>query len=86
MRRIGIVASLLFALLGACGADGKGRTGSPETGEEAKVSETGKRWGGWRWKGDRDRCYYIFRNHCFETQTAACKAALDSTGGGKGRK
>ncbi len=76
MKRIGIVASLLFALLGACGGDGKGKTASRETdpGDE-KVSENGKRWGGWRWKGKRNRCYYIVGNRCFETEAEACKAA-----------
>jgi hypothetical protein len=43
--------------------------------QETGVSETGKRWGGWRWKGKRARCYYMVENRCFESEAAACKAA-----------
>ena len=44
-----------------------------DTGDD--VSEKGKKWGGWRWQGDRDNCYFAFKNTCFATQEAACKEA-----------
>lgn len=30
---------------------------------------------GWRWKGERGDCFYVFDNECFETRKAACRAA-----------
>ncbi len=39
------------------------------------VSEKGKEWGGWRWKGERNNCVYVFNNKCFKEKKAACKAA-----------
>lgn len=39
------------------------------------VSEKGKKWGGWRWKGERDNCVYVYDNKCFAEKKAACKAA-----------
>ena len=39
------------------------------------VSEDGKKWGGWRWKGKRDECYYVFKNRCYDTKAEACSAA-----------
>ena len=39
------------------------------------VSGRGKSWEGWRWKGDRDNCYFTFENTCYGTEESACKAA-----------
>ncbi len=39
------------------------------------VSEKGKSWGGWRWKGDRDDCYFVHENRCFDSKSRACEAA-----------
>lgn len=39
------------------------------------VSEKGKSWGGWRWKGDRNNCVYVFDNKCFTEKEPACKEA-----------
>lgn len=44
-----------------------------DTGED--VNPKGKKWGGWRWQGDRDNCIYVFKNTCFATQKLACKEA-----------
>ena len=30
---------------------------------------------GWRFKGDRKDCRYLFNSKCFKDETAACKAA-----------
>ncbi len=43
--------------------------------EKNAVSEKGKSWGGWRWKGDRDDCFYVHDNQCYAKEKAACKAA-----------
>ena len=39
------------------------------------VSEKGKSWGGWRWKGDRDDCYFVHKNRCFDSKSRACEKA-----------
>jgi hypothetical protein len=39
------------------------------------VSEEGKSWGGWRWKGKREDCFFVHKNQCFATLEDACKAA-----------
>jgi hypothetical protein len=42
---------------------------------ERPVSDQGKSWGGWRWKGKREDCFYVHRNQCYATLDAACTAA-----------
>lgn len=37
-------------------------------------NEKGK-WSGWRWRGKRGNCYYVFGNRCFKRRKKACKAA-----------
>ncbi len=84
-RAIPLVLLLVFA---ACGSPkgssnqgtsaGDGASHGPERGRvqnKDDVSAEGKEWGGWRWKGDRDNCVYIYENECFAKKTAACKAA-----------
>ena len=36
-------------------------------------SDNGK-WGGWRYKGDRDDCFYVVGRNCFKTEKAACNS------------
>ena len=75
------------ALLSAgCGGDSKAESTSPSSDDASKtagtsagdgraVSSTGKKWGGWRWKGKRDNCFYVHKNRCFDSKEKACKAA-----------
>jgi hypothetical protein len=67
-----------LALAPSCGGpsgDGeRPRAAEPEE-DSAPVSEEGKKWGGWRWKGKRDDCFYIHDNECFADKKAACRAA-----------
>jgi hypothetical protein len=42
---------------------------------EDPVSDDGKHWGGWRYKGDRDDCFFIVGRRCFTDQKQACAAA-----------
>ena len=44
-----------------------------DSGEE--VSPKGKKWGGWRWKGKRDDCFFRVGKRCFDSEKKACKAA-----------
>ncbi|MBK7197701.1 MAG: hypothetical protein IPH80_35085 [Myxococcales bacterium] len=39
------------------------------------VARGGKKWGGWRYAGSRDECFYVVGRKCFATEAAACKAA-----------
>lgn len=32
-----------------------------------------KTWGGWRYKGDRNACFYSLNGRCFKTENAACQ-------------
>jgi hypothetical protein len=47
-----------------------------------------KSWGGWRYKGDRNACFYSVGGRCFKTEAAACNVAkcgkkkCTATGGG----
>src|SRR3954468_13142467 len=86
----------LFALLGpGCGAARPGD--EPTTAKEKQRREArangdepsgSKHWGGWRYKGDRDKCFFSFNGRCFKTEDAACSAArcgkkkCTSSGGG----
>jgi len=79
MISLGLVASLAFA----CGGDPP-RAGEPTTAKEkqrreaAAAGETSApagKWGGWRYTGDRDECFFVVGRKCFKTQAAACAAA-----------
>jgi hypothetical protein len=60
----------------ACGNSGKEGSATPEAEQnEAPLSEEGKQWGGWRWKGKREECFFLHDNTCYVTFDAACKAA-----------
>ena len=39
------------------------------------VARGGKKWGGWRYDGSRDECFFLVKRKCFATEAAACKAA-----------
>jgi hypothetical protein len=69
--------SLLIALLpAACGGGAATETAAvePER-EERPVSDEGKSWNGWRWRGKRQQCFFRIKNHCYDKLEAACRAA-----------
>lgn len=77
-----IALALVLALPAATGCGGasngaKEKTTEvpPEPGEGAALGSKDEKGRGWRWKGKRDHCYYVFDNHCYEDKAAACKAA-----------
>jgi len=39
------------------------------------VPRQGKAWGGWRYAGSRDDCFFVVKRRCFASEDAACKAA-----------
>lgn len=70
------VLALGLALLFACTGNGKGESTGPGADEAADVAPPeGKDWGGWRWKGKRDDCFFKVDNACFDSLAAACKKA-----------
>src|SRR5688572_29430696 len=81
MSRSLCLVVLCFA--GACGADPK--SDEPTTAKEkqrleAKVSAEdddggSKNWRKWRYKGNRDACFFIVGSSCFKTENAACQTA-----------
>jgi hypothetical protein len=70
-----LVAALALGCSSTPAADQPTTSVPPDEDTGHKVSEKGKKWEGWRWQGDRDNCYFLFKNECFDTQEAACKAA-----------
>jgi len=77
---------VLIAWLIGCGAPQSMESSSdePQTARdkqrrEAKahgeIDKTPRRWGGWRYQGDREDCYYVVGRSCFKKQAAACQAA-----------
>lgn len=70
------LASYLLALaLVGCGGSKNGPSEPDPTATEAPVSEEDKNWGGWRWKGQRDDCFFVHQNRCYDDKAKACKAA-----------
>ncbi len=77
-----LCGSALIAVLSlvACGG-GSSESGDGEPAEgthgrkEKPVSEQGKEWSGWRWKGSRQDCFFLVRNECYSSLDEACKAA-----------
>lgn len=77
-----VVTALAFAF--GCGADGK-KSDEPTTAKEKQEREAramgesdapkGKHWGKWRYKGDRNSCFFRVGARCFKTENAACQAA-----------
>ena len=73
-----LVTLLLAACwLSACGAKEGDESTTPSGSEtEEKVDpKKEKNWGGWRWKGKRQDCFFLYKNQCFDSRASACKAA-----------
>ena len=74
---------LLLVLSMAC-AGPKPDPNEPQTAREKQLREakakgeldspTGK-WAGWRYRGDRDDCFYVVGRSCFRSKKVACGAA-----------
>ena len=67
----------------SCGSEPP-RGGEPTTAREkqrreaaarGEVEEPGGKWGGWRYTGERNECFFVVGRRCFKTETAACAAA-----------
>lgn len=81
------VALALVWLVGACGeAQSPKGAKQPQTaaarakaekgeGDPDPVSGKGKKWGGWRYQGKRDDCFFLVKRKCYTERAAACQAA-----------
>ncbi len=86
--RSALVLALLLTV-GACGgervAGPRSRTAAADKAAreanttketpEPRASDKGKKWGGWRYQGARDDCYYRVKRRCFTRRADACAAA-----------
>jgi len=52
----------------------RARSEAEASGEEP-VSSQGKHWGGWRYQGSRDDCFFVVGRRCFDDEKQACAAA-----------
>jgi hypothetical protein len=77
--RLSLTLGLMFAACGGPQTDpNEPQTAAARAHQEAEAKgeiPKGKKWGGWRYQGDRDECFYIVGRKCFKTEKAACKAA-----------
>jgi hypothetical protein len=80
--------SLVIALAACSSGSMKTHKGEPQTAREKMLAEekehpdegdptgaTGKKWGRWRFQGERKDCFFLVGGKCFKTENAACQAA-----------
>lgn len=78
-------ALVVAALLVGCGSNKRRvEKGEPQTAREKQMLEAKKsgdidkpspKWGKWRYRGDRNNCFYVVGARCFKTKNSACQAA-----------
>ncbi len=73
-----------LVLLLACGGPTRLEKGEPQTAKDKQLREakasgeldpSGKKWGGWRYQGDRGDCFFVVGRKCFRSEAGACTAA-----------
>ena len=89
--------ALVAPLAPGCGGGAPPRSDEPTTAREkqrqdaeaaGEARQAGGKWGGWRYTGDRNDCFFVVGRRCFKTEAAACTAArcgkrtCETTGGG----
>lgn len=82
-----VVSLVLAGSLAGCGSSSSSSGGADsknaaerarkehEASGEERVSDQDKEWGGWRYRGSRDECFFVVGRTCFSELDAACKAA-----------
>lgn len=80
LGRVKTAAALSILVLGLALGPGSGCGGSQESPSQFETkddasSSHGKKWGGWRWKGKRNDCFFKYKNTCYPSMAKACKAA-----------
>lgn len=79
--------AVVVSVLAACGSGKPVSKGGPQTAAEkqrlefeASGEEEGGgagKWGAWKYKGDRDDCFYVIGRECFKTEKEACATCKD---------
>ena len=92
-----VLLALVVAVAAGCGGGGPPRSDEPTTAKEKQRRDAEARgdadsgrgkWGGWRYTGDRNDCFFVVGRRCFKSEEAACAAArcgkrkCETTGGG----
>jgi len=90
--RIALIASLIAGCGGSPPRNDEPTTAKEKQRREAAAerdTDSGGKWGGWRYQGDRNECFYVVGRRCFKNENAACQAAhckspkkCDIVGGG----
>jgi len=87
-----LVALVACWLVTGCGSSGGSSVGKDSTtaaerarleyeaSEEKDLDAEGKPWGGWRYTGSRDECFFVVGRKCFSELATACKAARCKNG------
>lgn len=88
-RPLRLVAALLAFAVG-CGESTQVGPNEPRNAKEKQRMEArakgedadndGRKWGGWRYTGDRQDCFFVVGRKCFKTEQAACAAAKCGAG------
>jgi hypothetical protein len=83
LRLGSVVLAFAISLAGCAGSQNE--ADEPQTAREKQYAEARKngdldnekptKKGGWRFKGDRKDCRYLFNSKCFKTEKQACAAA-----------
>ena len=95
LRTVAVPLVCVAVVLG-CGGSTKVDPDEPQTAKEKQLREAkaagepnAGKWGGWRYQGDRNECFYVVGRRCFKNENAACQAArckspkrCDVVGGG----
>lgn len=89
VAHLGSALLVVFGLVGGCGggevtarkgakkpqtAAARARAEKAESTEEP-VDDKGKKWGGWRYQGKRDDCFFLVKRKCYDNRADACSAA-----------
>jgi hypothetical protein len=88
--------ALVVLVAAGCAGGAPPRSDEPTTARDKQRRETeakgdqapGGKWGGWRYTGDRNDCFFVVGRRCFKTEASACAAArcgqhkCEITGGG----
>ena len=97
LRTLALSLAVLATLSLGCGGSSPPRSDEPTTAKEkqrreaeanGEIDRNGGKWGGWRYTGDRNDCFFVVGRRCFKTEAAACTAArcgkrkCETTGGG----
>ena len=82
--------ALVLVVVAACGSTASSSEDArePKNAKEKQRLEArtkgedvdNRKWGGWRYQGERNDCFFVVGRKCFKTENAACQAARCSGG------